>query len=157
MPHHLDREAVFYGRQSTPEQVETNIGSADYQRAQTRHARTLGWSEDHILWFDDFGKTGAAAEHRPQYQELRRLVQEGRVGLVGVTDLSRLSRNAAELTSFIGDCVSHNVLICIDGELSDPRDPSDRSCILCKVVGAVLGQLELGRRIHRVRRNAPRE
>src|SRR5262249_26488756 len=124
---HLERIAAFYGRQSTPSQVATNTGSADYQRAQTRHARALGWPEEHIRWFDDFGQTGSAAEERPQYGEMRRLVQDGRVGLVGVTDLSRLSRNAAEVLSFIDDCVSHNVLICIDGKLTLPGHLTDRS------------------------------
>ena len=124
-PHHLERLAVFYGRQSTPEQVESNPGSAEYQRRQMRFAREWGWPDDRVRWFDDFGLTGAAAEHRPEYREMRRLVQEGDVALVGAADLSRLGRDAAELLFFLGDCNAHDVLVAIDGKISNLRDPGD--------------------------------
>jgi DNA invertase Pin-like site-specific DNA recombinase len=90
-----------------------------------RFAREWGWIEDRLRWFDDFGLTGAAAEHRPEYRELRRLVQQGDVGLVGVADLSRLGRDAAELLSFLTDCIAHDVLVAIDGKVSNPRDAGD--------------------------------
>jgi DNA invertase Pin-like site-specific DNA recombinase len=124
-PHHRERLAVFYGRQSTSDQVKWNVGSAEYQRRQTRFAREWGWSEGRIQWHDDFGLTGAAAEHRPQYREMRRLVQAGLVGLVGVADLSRLGRDAAELLSFLADCIAHDTLVAIDGKISNPRDAGD--------------------------------
>jgi DNA invertase Pin-like site-specific DNA recombinase len=115
-PDHHERLAVFYGRQSTPDQR-----SVESQRGQTRYARELGWSDERTLWLDDFGSSGAAAEHRPQYGEMRRLLKDGQFGLVGVTDLSRLGRDAVELLSFLRDCVAHDVLVAIDGTISDPR------------------------------------
>jgi DNA invertase Pin-like site-specific DNA recombinase len=121
-PHHRERLAVFYGRQSTPDQVESNVGSADYQRHQTRYAREWGWVEANIRWHDDFGRTGAAAEHRPQYREMRRLLKEGQVGLIGVADLSRLGRDAAELLSFRSDCIAHDVLVAVDGQIINLHD-----------------------------------
>jgi DNA invertase Pin-like site-specific DNA recombinase len=110
------RLAVFYGRQGTPDQ-----SSAEYQRRQTRYARAWGWSDEHTRWLYDFGMTGAAPVHRPQYGEMRRLLNDGHVGLIGITDLSRLARDAAELRSFLTDCIAHDVLVAIDGTISDPR------------------------------------
>jgi len=122
---HLDRLAVGYGRQSTERQVEQNTGSRDYQLGQTRHPREWGWPEERICWLDDFGLSGAEAAHRPSYQQLRVLVREGRVGLVCVSDPSRLGRNAAEWLSFYSDCAVHRTLIAIDGKVSDPQDTDD--------------------------------
>ena len=115
-PDHHERLAVFYGRQGTPD-----LGSAEYQWRQTGYAREWGWSEERIRWLHDFGRSGAAAEHRPQYREMRRLLQAGQVGLLGVVDLSRLARDCAELRSILTDCITHDVLVAIDGKISSPR------------------------------------
>jgi hypothetical protein len=56
---------------------------------------------------------------------MRRLLQAGEVGLVGVADLSRLGRDAAELLSFLADCIAHDTLVSIDGKISNPRDAGD--------------------------------
>src|SRR5262245_14001358 len=117
-PGHHERLAVFYGRESTRDR-----GTAEYQRHQTRFAREWGWSEERIRWLHDLGLTGAAAEHRPQYRELCQLLEAGQVGLVGVTDLSRLGRNAAELLSFLRDCIAHDVLVAVDGKIINLQDP----------------------------------
>jgi DNA invertase Pin-like site-specific DNA recombinase len=136
-PSHLARDADGYGRQSTADQVEKNTGSTEYQRGQLRYAREWGWPEERIVWHDDFGLTGAAAEHRAGYQCLKGRVQQGRVGMVLVSDLSRLGREAAELLSFLADCAAHNVLIAVDGRVVDPRDPSDW---LMNALQAILSQ-----------------
>jgi DNA invertase Pin-like site-specific DNA recombinase len=49
----------------------------------------------------------------------------GKVGLVCVSEISRVGRNAAELLSFLSDCSAHRVLLAVDGRVLDPRDPSD--------------------------------
>jgi hypothetical protein len=117
-PHHRERLAVFYGRESTPAEQ----GSAEYQRRQTRFAREWGWSEERIRWLHDIGLTGAAAQHRPQYRELRRLVQAAQVGLVGVAYFSRLG-DAAEFLSFRTDCIAYDVLVAVDGKIINLHDP----------------------------------
>lgn len=116
---HLGELAVGYGRQSTEKQVERNTGSRDYQLGQLRYPREWGWPEERIRWLDDFGLSGSPAAHRPSYQQLRQWVREFLLGLVCVSDHSRLGRNAAEWLSFYGDCAAHGVLIAIDGKIGN--------------------------------------
>src|SRR5262249_50413562 len=87
---HMALLAVGYGRQSTKSQCEKHTGSTDYQRTQLRFPREWGWPEHLLLWLDDFGFSGTPTVHRPRYLELHRLVQLGQVGLVCVSDFSRL-------------------------------------------------------------------
>jgi DNA invertase Pin-like site-specific DNA recombinase len=47
-PHHKDRKAVIYIRQSTGHQVLTNVESQKIQRAMRENARRLGWDEGAI-------------------------------------------------------------------------------------------------------------
>jgi DNA invertase Pin-like site-specific DNA recombinase len=122
---HLDRWAIPYGRQSTKVQYETNTGSRDYQLGQARYPQLWGWAESHIKWLDDFGLSGVAAEHRPGYKQLRQWIREGKVGLVCVADHSRLGRNAAEWLEFYAECAVRDVLIAIDGKISNPKDSND--------------------------------
>ena len=58
-PWHLDRLAVVYVRQSTPQQVAENQESTDRQYALANRAIELGWPPDRILVIDDDqGKSG---------------------------------------------------------------------------------------------------
>src|SRR5258705_170860 len=107
-PQHLERLAICYGRQSSMEQVEKHTGSSAYQREQVRFPREWGWAPGRIQWLEDPGLSGTAAEHRPQYQKLRELICEGKVGLVCVADHSRLGRDAKEWLSFMADCLAHD-------------------------------------------------
>jgi len=64
-PNHLDRKAVVYIRQSSPQQVINNQESLRLQYALRQRARELGWHEADIDVIDaDLGLSGAAASHR---------------------------------------------------------------------------------------------
>jgi len=52
-PRHLDRLAVVYIRQSTPQQVVGHRESADLQYQLRRRAVELGWPETRMLVIDD--------------------------------------------------------------------------------------------------------
>src|SRR5512135_1372547 len=68
---HLDRLAVVYVRQSTPQQVAENRESTDRQYALVHRAIELGWSPERILVIDeDQGKSGATADNRLGFQRL---------------------------------------------------------------------------------------
>src|SRR5271168_5350028 len=59
-PWHIDRLAIVYVRQSTPQQVAENRESTDRQYALVNRAIELGWSPERILVVDqDQGKSGA--------------------------------------------------------------------------------------------------
>lgn len=62
-PWHLDRLAVVYIRQSTPQQVAANRESTDRQYGLVNRAIELGWPPERIFVIDeDQGKSGASAE-----------------------------------------------------------------------------------------------
>jgi len=72
-PHHLQRRAVIYVRQSTPHQVLTNQESLRLQYALQHRAREFGWHEAEIDVIDsDLGMSGAAVDHRQGFKELVR-------------------------------------------------------------------------------------
>jgi DNA invertase Pin-like site-specific DNA recombinase len=61
-PHHLERRAVIYVRQSTQHQVLTNQESLRLQYALRQRARELGWRDADIEVVDcDLGMSGATA------------------------------------------------------------------------------------------------
>jgi hypothetical protein len=58
---HLERLAIVYVRQSTPQQVSANHESAQRQYALARRAVELGWPQDRVLTIDkDQGRSGAS-------------------------------------------------------------------------------------------------
>lgn len=64
-PQHLQRRAVIYIRQSSPQQVLTNRESLRLQYALRQRAEDLGWHADQIEVIDaDVGLTATAAQHR---------------------------------------------------------------------------------------------
>src|SRR5258707_14155191 len=72
---HLDRVAVVYVRQSTPQQVLDHQESTARQYALADRALALGWPQSQIQVIDDdLGKSGQSVEGRPGFQ---RLLAEG--------------------------------------------------------------------------------
>jgi DNA invertase Pin-like site-specific DNA recombinase len=48
-PHHLERKAILYVRQSSAHQVLHNRESSALQYAMRNHLTTLGWSEIEVI------------------------------------------------------------------------------------------------------------
>ena len=64
-PRHLDRKAMVYVRQSSPNQVITNKESQRMQYALRERAAALGWHEQDTHVIDtDLGRSGATIEQR---------------------------------------------------------------------------------------------
>ncbi len=56
---HLDRAALVYVRQSTPQQVLDHRESTDRQYALAERAVALGWTRDSVTTIDDdLGRSG---------------------------------------------------------------------------------------------------
>ena len=82
-PWHLDRVAVVYVRQSTPQQVTDHQESTARQYALADRAIALGWKRDRVIVIDDdLGKSGQSIEDRPGFQRLLAEVALDRVGLI---------------------------------------------------------------------------
>jgi DNA invertase Pin-like site-specific DNA recombinase len=96
-PWHLDRLAVVYIRQSTPQQVAANRESTDRQYALVNRAIELGWPPERILVIDeDQGKSGATADNRFGFQRLLAEVSLDHVGLILGLEMSRLARSCKD-------------------------------------------------------------
>ena len=102
--YHLNRLAVVYVRQSSPQQILDHRESRERQYALADHAAALGWRKERILVIDeDQGKSGATAEGRLGFQKLLAEVGLDHVGLILGLEMSRLARSCK-------DCLSRNSL-----------------------------------------------
>src|SRR5882757_10903401 len=92
-PHHLERGAYLYIRQSSMKQVIENVESTKRQYALRTRATALGWADDRIVVIDsDQGESGASAVWREGFQRLVTDVSMGRAGIVMGLEVSRLAR-----------------------------------------------------------------
>ena len=95
-PAHLERLAVVYVRQSTPNQVVKNRESQQRQYGLADRARELGWPDERILVIDsDLGHSAASQGTRSGFEQVCEQVSQGRVGAIFGIEVSRLARNDA--------------------------------------------------------------
>lgn len=124
---HLNRLAMVYVRQSTPQQVLENRESRERQYALAQFAERLGWPAERIVVIDeDQGQSGKTAAERSGFQRLMTEVSLNHVGLVLGLELSRLSRSNADWHQLIDVCGIFNTLLCDQDAIYDPLDSNDR-------------------------------
>ena len=126
-PWHLDRGAVVYVRQSTPQQVVDHKESTARQYALADRATALGWPPDRVTIIDaDLGKSGQSIEGRPGFQRLLAEVALDRVGLILGLEMSRLARSCKDWHQLLELCGRFRVLLADADGVFDPTDHSDR-------------------------------
>ena len=126
-PHHLERQAYIYIRQSSPQQVAQNRESRDLQYQLVRRAQELGWSEEQVIVLDeDLGKSAATTAGREDFQRLVAAVGLFQVGLILVLDLSRLARNCSDWYRLLDLAALCGALIGDATAVYEPRDYNDR-------------------------------
>lgn len=124
---HLDRLAVVYVRQSSPQQVLENRESRERQYALAAYARQLGWAAERIVVIDeDQGLSGKSAENRAGFQRLMAEVSLNHVGIVLGLELSRLSRSNKDWHQLVDVCGIFNTLLCDQDGVYDASDGNDR-------------------------------
>lgn len=124
---HLDRIAVVYVRQSSPQQVAENRESTQRQYSLSDRARELGWRPDRIVIIDeDQGKSGSTAEDRLGFQRLLAEVSLDHVGLILGIEMSRLARSCKDWHQLLELCAIFRTLLADQDGLYDPNDPNDR-------------------------------
>ena len=125
--HHLSRRAIVYVRQSTLKQVQDNQESTRRQYQLADLASTWGWPPSLIQTIDeDLGLSGASSDRRAGFQRLVAAISLGEVGLVLVTEVSRLSRLNSDWHRVIELCAVFETLIADDDGVYEPRDVNDR-------------------------------
>jgi DNA invertase Pin-like site-specific DNA recombinase len=156
-PWHLERLAIVYVRQSTPQLVSNNTESAERQYALTHRAVELGWPADRVLVIDDDqGRSGASAEGRPGFQRLLAEVGLDHVGLILGLEMSRLARSCKDWHQLLELCAIFRTLLADQDGLFDPTDHNDR--LLLGLTG-IMSEAELHvlqRRMHDGQRNKAR-
>ena len=126
-PHHLERGAYLYIRQSSMKQVIENVESTKRQYALRARATALGWADDRIIVIDsDQGESGASAAWREGFQRLVTDVGMGRAGIVMGLEVSRLARNNADWHRLLEICALADTLILDEDGVYDPASFNDR-------------------------------
>lgn len=126
-PHHLERAAYLYIRQSSMRQVIENVESTKRQYALRSRAITLGWRDDQLIVIDnDQGESGASAAWREGFQRLVTDVGMGHAGIVMGLEVSRLARNNADWHRLLEICALGDTLILDEDGVYDPTSFNDR-------------------------------
>ena len=124
---HLDRDAIVYVRQSTPQQVAEHRESTDRQYALADRAAALGWPPTRTQVIDDdLGKSGRTVEGRPGFQRLLAEVALDRVGIIFGLEMSRLARSCKDWHQLLELCARFRVLLADADGVYDPTEYGDR-------------------------------
>jgi DNA invertase Pin-like site-specific DNA recombinase len=124
---HLDRLAIVYVRQSSPQQVLENRESRERQYALAQFAQRLGWPAERVVIVDeDQGRSGKSTDKRSGFQRLMTEVSLNHVGIVLGLELCRLSRSNKDWHQLIDVCGILNTLLCDQDGVYDPLDGNDR-------------------------------
>lgn len=126
-PHHLERAAYLYVRQSSMKQVLENVESTKRQYALRARATALGWADERVVVIDsDQGESGASASWREGFQRMVSDVGMGRAGIVMGLEVSRLARNNADWHRLLEICALADTLILDEDGVYDPANFNDR-------------------------------
>src|SRR3979490_3286832 len=94
-PHHLERKAILYVRQSSAHQVLHNRESSALQYAMRDRLVALGWSEIEVI-DDDLGRSAPRGVQRAGFERMVAEVCLGKVGAVCAREGSRFARNSRD-------------------------------------------------------------
>jgi len=126
-PWHLDRTAVVYVRQSTPQPVRDHKESTARQYAPVDRAVALGWTRDRVTTIDDDpGKSGQSIEGRPGFQRLLAEAALDRVGRILGLEMRRPARCCKDWHQLLESCGRYRVPLADAEGVYDPTDHSDR-------------------------------
>ena len=124
---HLRLLAMVYVRQSTPQQLQNNQESTRRQYDLALRAQQMGWPETAVRVIDDdLGMSGASSQNRAGFQRLVTSIGMGEVGIVLVTEVSRLSRLNSDWHKVIELCAVFRTLIADEDGVYDVQSPNDR-------------------------------
>ena len=94
-PHHLERKAILYVRQSSAYQVQNNLESQKLQYAMRDRLSSLGWRDIEVV-DEDLGRTASGTVTRAGFERMVAEVCLGHVGAVAAREVSRFARNSRE-------------------------------------------------------------
>jgi DNA invertase Pin-like site-specific DNA recombinase len=124
---HLERLAMVYVRQSTPQQLIRHQESTQVQYSLKLRAQELGWPEARVIVIDDdLGKSGGSVAGRVGFQRLVAEVTLDHVGIILGVEMSRLARSCKDWYQLLEVCAVFGTLIAdLDG-VYEPAHYNDR-------------------------------
>jgi DNA invertase Pin-like site-specific DNA recombinase len=124
-PHHLERKAILYIRQSTAYQVSHNLESQKLQYAMQDRLQQLGWHEIEVV-DEDLGRSAAGTVTRVGFERMVAEVCLGKVGAVAAREVSRFARNSREWQQLVEVCRIVDTLLVDQETVYSPRQSNDR-------------------------------
>lgn len=124
-PHHLERKAVLYVRQSSVYQVNNNLESQKLQYAMEARLRNLGWREVEVV-DEDLGRSAAGTVIRAGFERMVAEVCLGHVGAVAAREVSRFARNNRDWQKLVEVCRVVDTLLIDQEMVYTPRQSNDR-------------------------------
>jgi DNA invertase Pin-like site-specific DNA recombinase len=124
-PHHLQRRALLYIRQSSAFQVLHNEESRRLQYAMADRVRSLGWRDVEII-DEDLGRSATTTAGRTGFQYLVAEVCLGKVGAVVAREVSRFARNNRDWHQLIEMCSLVDTVLIDHDTVYDGRQSNDR-------------------------------
>ena len=150
---HLQRAAIVYVRQSSPEQVRNHAESTRIQLGLRDKAVAFGWHNP-VTIVDDLGISAGGFAHRAGFQHMAAEVSLGHVGIILCFEASRLSRNSKDWAQLFEVCGHLDTLVADLDQVYDLALPDDRLILGVTGPGCYGGELfqELQRLEHQLRR-----
>ena len=136
---HLERRALIYVRQSSPDQVRNCTESRRVQLGLRDRAIAFGWNSPTVIE-EDLGLSAAGYTDRPGFQKILALIAMRDVGIIFCIDASRLSRNSPDWANLFELCGYFDTLIADHDQIYDLSIPNDR--LVLGIKGTV-SELEL--------------
>ena len=125
-PHHHQKMAYIYLRQSTMGQVRHHQESTARQYALKDRALSLGWQNDQIRLLDrDLGLSGTQINNRQDFKTVVADVSLEKVGAVFALEASRLSRSCSDWHRLLEICAFTGTLLIDEDGCYDPADFND--------------------------------
>ncbi|TBE73928.1 recombinase family protein [Rhizobium pisi] len=124
-PHHLERKAILYVRQSSAHQVLHNRESSTLQYAMRDRLAALGWSQIETV-DDDLGRSAAGGVTRAGFDRMVAEVCLGKVGAVAAREVSRFARNSRDWQQLIEMCRVVDTVLIDQETVYAPRQGNDR-------------------------------
>src|SRR6478736_409990 len=124
-PHHLERKAILYVRQSSAHQVLHNRESSALQYAMRDRLTALGWSQIEVI-DDDLGRSAAGSVQRAGFERMVADVCLGKVGAVCAREVSRFARNSRDWQQLIEMCRVVDTVLVDQETVYAPRHGDDR-------------------------------
>jgi DNA invertase Pin-like site-specific DNA recombinase len=124
-PHHLERKAILYVRQSSAHQVLHNREGGALQYAMRDRLLALGWSNIDTV-DDDLGRSAAGGVARIGFERMVAEVCLGKVGAVAAREVSRFARNSHDWQQLIEMCRVVDTVLIDQEAVYAPRHGNDR-------------------------------